>query len=83
VNKQTICHSSIESATKKKCLQIRLQCTNVGSDGADRTITGRLIQALDPATANARSPRIVRVLGTYNWPVSADQSQSEHLDEGG
>jgi len=56
---------------------------NVDSDGADRTITGRLFQALGPATANARSPRIVRVLGTYNWPVSAEQSRSEHLDEGG
>jgi len=56
---------------------------NVDSDGADRTITGRLFQALGPATAIARSPRIVRVLGKYNWPVSADRSRSEHLDEGG
>jgi len=46
-------------------------------------MTGRLFQALDPATANARSPRIARVLGTYNRPVSADRSRSEHLDEGG
>jgi len=56
---------------------------NVDSDGADRTFTGRLFQALGPPTANARSPRIVRVLVTYNWPVSAERSQSEHLDEGG
>jgi len=55
----------------------------VDSDDADRTITGRLFQALGPTTANARSPRIVRVLGTYNWPVSAERSHSEHLDEGG
>jgi len=56
---------------------------NVESDGADRTITGRLFQALGPVTANARSPRIVRVLDTYNWPVSAKRSRSEHLDKGG
>jgi len=57
--------------------------SSVDSEGADRTITGRLFQALGPATANARWPRIVRVLGTYNWPVSAERSRSEHLDEGG
>jgi len=56
---------------------------NVDSEGADRTITGRLFQALGHvATANARSPRIVRVLGTYIWPVSAERSLSEYLDEG-
>jgi len=56
---------------------------NVASDGEDRTISGRLFKALGSATANARSPRTVRVLGTYNWPVSAERSRSEHLDEGG
>jgi len=59
----------MKNAMKKKCLQIGLEC--------------RLFQALGPATANARSPRIVRVPGTYNWPTSADRSQREHLDEGG
>jgi len=38
---------------------------NVDSDGADRTIIGRLFQTLGPTTANARSPRIVHVLGIY------------------
>jgi len=56
---------------------------NVDSDGADRTITGRLFQALGPAAAKARLPRKVRVLDTYNWPVSSERSRSEHLDEGG
>ena len=55
----------------------------VGSDGADRTTTGRLFQVLGPATANARPPRTVRVLGTYSWPVSADRRQSDDLDEAG
>ena len=52
-------------------------------DGADRTTTGRLFQVLDPATANARPPRTVRVLGTYIWPVSADRRQFNDLDEAG
>jgi len=51
----------------------------IDRDGADRTITGRLFQALGLATANARSPRKVRVLGTHNWPVLSDRSRSEHM----
>lgn len=56
---------------------------NVNSDGADHTVTGRLFQVLDPATANARSPRNVRVLETYRWMVSANRRRLEDLAEAG
>ena len=40
---------------------------------ADRTDLGRLFQAIGPAVANARWPKLVRVLGTIRSPIVAER----------